>query len=280
MWCAAWRVVAIPGPRSISIFTRGLATVAAIMALAAYGVSWGFFLRTGQFANVEVMQFAVGNRGQLLDYFRHAEPTHIWAFGVVVSAAVTFPVLLVAAMRRLPGSRTPLPIRWGAGQRLAWWLATIVLWAALFQVVVDPVGQRRGASTDLLVRRLNPLVTLAASGAESLFSEAIRPVLQNEELTPIARAGPQAGQAALRERPSIVFIAVESLRYDVIHQQRQGREVTPTLNGLAKRGLNFTRAYAESTHRTIQTSAHIRLFIRYGRGGTTFTRQAIPGQGL
>ena len=48
--------------------------------------------------------------------------------------------------------------------------------------------------------------------------------------------------------PSIIIVAVESLRHDTIHQVHQGQEILPHINRLARQGLHLTRAYAESTH--------------------------------
>src|SRR5690348_8301615 len=57
IWCAAWRVMAIGRPGWFRFLIRGAALCAAVAALSVYGISWGFFLWTGQFADVEVIQF-------------------------------------------------------------------------------------------------------------------------------------------------------------------------------------------------------------------------------
>ena len=54
--------------------------------------------------------------------------------------------------------------------------------------------------------------------------------------------------SAEKARPSILFIAVEALRSDVVGLKHQGREVTPNLNRLAAAGVNWTRSYSQSTH--------------------------------
>jgi arylsulfatase A-like enzyme len=43
-------------------------------------------------------------------------------------------------------------------------------------------------------------------------------------------------------------VAVESLRSDVIYQWHQGKEILPNINGLARNGVQLTRAYSQSTH--------------------------------
>jgi arylsulfatase A-like enzyme len=247
MWCTAWLALAIRRPRWISLVTRGLAMTAAILGLLIYGTSWGFFLKTGQFATIEVVQFAAGNWGMLLDYLRHAEPTQIWSFGCVLAAAITLPISFLVLMSQSQWFRTPVKGS-GPGQRVVWWLATLLLGAVLYSVTDDPLPDRRNVSIDVLVRRLNPLVTLAASGAESLFCEAIEPILDHEDLTRIKPEWSESPASVVNDESSIVFVAIESLRHDVIHMRRQGREIMPTLNGLANRGLQLTRAYAQSTH--------------------------------
>jgi len=46
----------------------------------------------------------------------------------------------------------------------------------------------------------------------------------------------------------VIFVAIESLRHDVVHLVHQGREVTPHLNALTRNGIQWTNAYSQSTH--------------------------------
>lgn len=72
--------------------------------------------------------------------------------------------------------------------------------------------------------------------------------LKASELHPIFPETRVAPVLTEKEPSSIIFVAVESLRHDVIHLIHQGIEVMPHLNSLARNGLHLTRAYVQSTH--------------------------------
>ena len=55
----------------------------------------------------------------------------------------------------------------------------------------------------------------------------------------------------MSRKPNIVFFQIESFRGDLIGQVRQGIEVVPNLNRLARQGTTFTKGYASATHTSL-----------------------------
>jgi len=128
---------------------------------------------------------------------------------------------------------------------------------------VEPSMARQSMRQHALRHGLHPAFSLYASRVDALERGGIPSSMD------VSRLAPRAGlRASLRESdaslststhavskssqpnvaPSVIFIAVESLRADVLHQVHQGREITPHINRLADHGYEWTRAYAQSTH--------------------------------
>ncbi|MCA9048730.1 MAG: sulfatase-like hydrolase/transferase [Planctomycetaceae bacterium] len=100
--------------------------------------------------------------------------------------------------------------------------------------------------------RLNPLLTLmitawpqeAGTTAEELTDQQLG--LPRRGLPAAKTVPPVAGTIGARR--SVVVIAVESLRRDVIGLRHNGVPVMPHVSKLAESGCTFTKAYAQSTH--------------------------------
>jgi len=124
----------------------------------------------------------------------------------------------------------------------------VIAWSIVGEIRrADSSAIRRGQWNDALQRRLSPAVSLALSTVRRTLSEPIEPALDERRLTP--RTATSASVAVPATKPaSVIFLAVESLRHDVVNLRHQDREVTPNLNRLAKQGVHFTRAYTQSTH--------------------------------
>ena len=147
-----------------------------------------------------------------------------------------------------------------AGQQLAsrrrstWYALTFAVFSLIAVLVgLDRSDMRRFRSIDRLAHRTNPLVTLVVSVGESVFDEPIHDCLEDADLVAMDtyrwRPPDDAARPVGAAKPiSIIFIAVESLRSDVVHQRPAGRAVTPTMHQLATDGIEFTNAYSQSTH--------------------------------
>jgi arylsulfatase A-like enzyme len=225
----------------------GVALACALAALAAlYLASWGMYLRTGQFANLETVRFALANplpfaETQMLKAYL-AEVRSLLVVGLALVAAPLYLRWLARAEFR------PAPEELRRPRALLAVALTLGVFVALTYERVVRSQMRAEARSVALQRGLNPLLTLWMSWRESLALEPIPAVLTDAELAPRAGAAWQPPPATPASRPHVVFVKIESLRHDVVHQVHQGREIMPRLNALARAGVQFTRAYAPSTH--------------------------------
>jgi arylsulfatase A-like enzyme len=128
---------------------------------------------------------------------------------------------------------------------MIWYACTAALQAWLLVVSLDPSDLRRGERAYAFQHELNPAVALAASLAAAVAQDAIEPTLDAARLTPLSARWQPPERAA---RPSVLLLAVESLRSDAVGLVHQGREVMPHLSALGRDGIVFARAYAQSTH--------------------------------
>jgi arylsulfatase A-like enzyme len=236
-------------PRWLSHPLAGIALVAFVSAAAAYLASWCLYLRIGRFANVETIEFLLANwrAAPMLTVFWHDE----WASTAVVAVLATcLAVALPCAFRALVAtpSSSGDSSRLGICQAATW---CFLISAPQFLESLTPPTTSvlvYGAWKDAWSERTAPLITLFRSWVQSRAYDPIEPLLDVAELEPLT-ARPPMERAGTGERPpSIVFLAIESLRHDVVHQRHQGREITPHLNALAKAGVQFTKAYSQSTH--------------------------------
>ncbi|MCA9150469.1 MAG: sulfatase [Planctomycetales bacterium] len=233
-----------------------LLTAAPVTILAVgYLVSWGLFLHSGRFANFETGRFVLFNVRFLWPYLVEGEPQHLAAIAVVMIGVIAgVPWLLALAVSRpewRSGStkRSPALVTWAVIS-----LSTLYVWRAL---PAEPSVVRQAIRVHALSHGLNPAFSLYVSHREAGIKGTIPANLNVNMLTPLD-AQPTAEQAKLEQEsylgrlptpaPNVIFVAIESLRHDTIGLQHQGQTVLPNINRLADNGVNWTRAYAESTH--------------------------------
>jgi arylsulfatase A-like enzyme len=253
---AAWLILQSPGALGRRGWTRlakaidWMLTGAVIAGVSLAIGSWSMYLRTGRFANFESIQFVVRNLGEswLVEYLWRSEKLFVIGAGILtaVSAAALVP-LIKAVQHGSWNCPTIAPSRIRFGRAL--------VWLAIVLTVTTTQDARRRLRSPMLKRiwqeaatnRLHPLVTLAVTTAQAVFEEPIVAVIDRTELTPISandwNVPPLGGDS-----PSVIFLAIESLRHDVVGMTHQGREVMPHLTKLSREGVQFTRAYAQSTH--------------------------------
>jgi len=219
-----------------------LVLVFAVTASAAYIVSWGVFLQTGRFANLEAARFTAANLHMLGDYLQAADATQfVWLVLVIATLLLGLPLL--ANRMTHNGSSSLGHFR----SRLGVWLALLLI-VSLSQdrVFADASLPRRVTQVNQFRTCLNPLLTLLCSAMDAWNEEPIPACLDPADLVPYSINNTSASNS--ESQRSVIVIAVEALRSDVIHLRHQGREVTPHINRLASDGLHLTRAYAQSTH--------------------------------
>ncbi|MBS0211331.1 MAG: sulfatase-like hydrolase/transferase [Planctomycetes bacterium] len=250
LWLASRGLVHVARgwPRLARWMSYTVGAVGGVTLLAVYLASWGMYLQTGSFASREAIEFIVANAREslLANYLLRSE---VQSLVIAVAALVAIVVAGVALWPRFVAAH------WTPGAGLSRRLA-LRRWCAWLALLVVPltIGTFRPARTshsqlvlrhESLINQLNPTLTLMFSGLRGVVAEPIEPVLDERELRPIREV---ATLAARPDRPSIIFVAVESLRHDVVGLVHQGREVTPHLNALARGGVQWTRAYSQSTH--------------------------------
>ena len=209
-------------------------------------VSWALFFRTGRFANFDGLLFILCNPPQTT--WLYLGPGERVALTVLFAGTV---VLFLCTPKLLQiFSRAERHAKSSAGERVNFGRAlrriSIVLAMLAIWVVRDPSPQRGAQRLAVLNSSLHPSVALLASGVSHFLSEPIEACLDPEELTSVMRA-PWTPPAS-KSQPSVIFVAIESLRHDVVHLVHQGREVTPHLNALTRNGVQWSNAYSQSTH--------------------------------
>lgn len=230
----------------------GTATTAMLLLHVA---SWGLYLRTGRFANIEGFIFIAINPSATiwsdLTVQERLALSMLGATGLIGLLITPFLIRRVARQTwsvdlsaQASGHRSAVnPVR-------AWQGATVALLIPGLLVANDQSGHRKMMRVDALKNSVNPPLTLALSSLELLLSEPIEPVLNVAELTPRSAGRdwhpPVSSDGS--PTPSVIILSVESLRADVVNLEHQGREVMPHLNRLAGAGVHFTNAYAQSTH--------------------------------
>lgn len=224
------------------------------VAFGVYGLSWGVYLRTSRFLDWDAVHFTVGNFHLLWMYARQAEHG---AFFVTMAALTAVGAAVVCGGSWLPSGQWSIGDRAGLrrGQRMAWyslglgWL--LLLWTSPSSRNLSQMGREQ----DALRNCLHPAATMAASWVSSSLDERIEPCIEPSELRPLTQADAWNSSARVTNRANVILITIEAMRHDVVALQHQGREVMPTVNALARDGVQFTRAYSQTTHTDYSTTA-------------------------
>jgi len=243
---AAGRLSRNRSPAARHLVLAGLLVLLAPVVFA-YLASWSVFLRVGQFLNFEALEYALTDyRAMTWFYVRQSEPLSVAAaVGAAGLCLVLLGALLRTAFRTRTGGGPPHPLR----PLILYTLALALLCFLSFRWVLSEKSETRLPSElETLGKRVNPLLTLAVSWWEGRSLERIEPSLRVSELRPIAGTRWAPPAPTNRNRPSILFLKIESFRQDALGQSSQGTEITPNINRLAREGLMLTRAYTQATH--------------------------------
>lgn len=253
---ALWWLLARSAAFSRRLPAAGFFVSASVYSLLLVGLllhlgGWAMYFSTGQFGSVEAIEFFAKNAGEgwLTQYILQSERWYValavGGLGLVAAALPRMTRLVRDGFVREVPPASDRALRW---LRVGTMLMLLIAWVGIGALRrAEGSIMNRGIWADAVERRLNPTVTLVLSGLRRAGSEKIDPVLDEIILTPLASTTLVPPKLAT-DGPSIIFLAVESLRHDVVHLKFQGREVTPNLNRLARSGVQFTKAYAQSTH--------------------------------
>ena len=229
--------------RRLGIILRLIFGTFAGLIFITYCSSWGTYFRAEQFANVDGFRFILENPFDTTWlYLGTGERT------VIVLALVTTVLMVPTAAwfcPRIANLATTSDVKPRISRTAIWRTSAAIILISMYFVGGDPNPVSRNLRIDAAKTSISPVVTLVSAAVEAIREEPIAQCLDEDELTPITTWTAPAKEA---KRPNVMFIAVESLRADVVYQQHQGIEITPNLNRLARGGVNFTRAYSQSTH--------------------------------
>lgn len=229
-------------------------TFSGATAALLYSISWGLFFQSGRLANFEAIRFVTSNAEQLVPYFREAEPAVLATAGLVVFAALLIVPLHMWSSRRTTWKVTAdLVVESLSSKRFAAWLGLSLLTLACWnRIPAESSDLRRAVRREAVTNQMHPSLTLLIS-VYSTNSADIEPVLNENQL--VGRRSFQWNGSqrkpvttAASMPPSVIIVAIESLRHDMIFAEHQGQEILPNINRLARNGLHLTRAYAQSTH--------------------------------
>jgi arylsulfatase A-like enzyme len=230
----------------------GIFATASALLSCLYLACWASFLYTGVFPDTQMLAFlSSGSRSELrfmLSVIQQTLPNaHWYGAATVFAVALALPPGLKSLARNhwqpryLPGQ--------GAAAMLAW--ALTGLGCLFFIGMIQSVDDRQVRELAMLRIRtqMHPAVSLATSPAGAAYSE-IPKELDLSLLRPIYEPPPpnQADMDRLSHGPNVLYLAVESLRSDMIGKEHDGQLVMPNLTALAAKSLQFTRAHSQATH--------------------------------
>ncbi len=223
----------------------GVGFISSVLIFMQVG-SWGLFRQAGQFANLEAFRFLLINPPRSIWHdLATAERIALSTVGVVV--ALSF--VLSARFFQFLSTSQPVGKEHaprGFYCRSVWQVLTILVLIPSWIIVSDQSAHRRSTWIQTVKSRVHPVPTFAISTLEQFFREPIPANLDTTNLTPLTKKWSPPPQVA--KRPSVLILAIESLRADTVHLSHQGQEILPNINQLAKQGTQFTNAYAQSTH--------------------------------
>ena len=215
VWSAvAWSGFLLFGVGVVGIGRRDLTWWRAVIAGAPVVwliLSWGFYEMTGRFGSLEVLRFAFENFGMLMRYVVQVEPLRVLL--CLVGACLVASLWLVGAGRWVGGRLRPLVLAWLGGIAVA----SSVSWV---------LGISYGE--DLPIWEVHPVASLA--GRLVTRPEEFGQCLEASELVERA-VGSDVGivedwpsRSDGTPPPSVLWVAIESLRPDVLGLVHQGRD--------------------------------------------------------
>ena len=219
-----------------------IVTFAYVTALLVYASTWVMFFQAGRFPDIEAARFVLWNHRLLAHYVLAAEPHYlVLAALVVLATIVTVPAVFWFHARQRPSSTHQRQFIIGVVVMLA---AARGLWNALPREesmlrAVDRIHALRFG--------VHPSLSLLLAYYHNQNPDPIPDCLSAEDLVPIELPAASPSRTTVPAY-SVIFVAVESLRHDVIDLHHQGQAVLPNINSLTRSGAHFTRAYAQSTH--------------------------------
>lgn len=253
-WVTMGWVLWLAASRLRHLWARAVWSTLLAIAFAVYILSWGVYLHTSRFLDWDAVRFTIGNFHLLWMYVRQTEGG---AFFVTITALIAAGAAILCGGPWLANGQWSINGEAGfhRGRRVAWYSLGLG-WLLLFWTSPSSKNlSQMGREQDALRNCLHPIVTFATSCVSSSLGERILPCIEPSDLRPLTEADVWNHTAHLTNRANVILITVESMRHDVVGLQHQGREVMPQVDALARDGVQFTRAYSQTTHTDYSTAA-------------------------
>ena len=203
----------------------------------------------GCFLNLSLLRFAVTNMRN--GFFEHLVNSQRWTLVIlVVFLLFSTIVIFCKTFQKLTVSiYWPVPVP----PVLALFMAPAVRGLYLVRRH-SRQGAGRGIKTRIINHlsfKLDPLINFGLNCfdfyRQSKYENAL---LEESGLTPLSAAFSQPADA-MRDKPNVIFLQIESFRGDLVGQTLRGIEVVPNINRLAQGGTWFTRGYAAASHTSL-----------------------------
>ncbi len=221
--------------------------VVAVAAVALHISSWAIYFRAARFANLAGFEFIIANPPQTT-WLYLGSGERIAIAGLAGAALLGIPAVAIFSglLSRLLTTESSDSRGGTRLLRHAWACSVVAVVGLNWWMQHEPNPVQRNLRADLVENSVSPWLTLASSALHRWQTAEVPACLDASELREFEAWEPP--EATPTNRPSVIFIAVESLRADVVDLVHQGREVTPNLNRLARNSVRFGRAYSQSTH--------------------------------
>jgi arylsulfatase A-like enzyme len=247
-------------PRTLRWAVHGFLIALLLSGLVIYLISWGVYFQVGDFLSADGVEFFLTYAYYTWVQILNTRPWDLMIIGALVLAALVGAPFFLSRLARADFA-APLVAESSKGGTTAAKLARIrstrratfyAAWMTALALLLPPLWGPGVLSVilvhDSLIHRLNPGVTLIATGIQTLLDESIEPCLDTAELQPLHPNTYLPPPASAKTRPNVLMVAIESMRWDVALLVHQGQEVMPNFNRIARQGIVYPHAYCTSTH--------------------------------
>ena len=228
------------------------------VVLVALLLSWALQFSVGQFLSADALALAVGNGSQLLKHGLEFSPWVVVAFGPVLIFLLWIcwccmrARLFVVAPRRVAQIASIIYLVAFCAVGATWYKMSSAHTPRSHRVTGEIASDAQRWSRALR-KRTGPGIAFFASlfpqavgGVERYPAPALRLPEEKRERLSLSQYTRLTSPSA--NRYNVILVLVESLRADTLTALGSKRIVMPHLEGLARRSLVLSRAYAAATH--------------------------------
>lgn len=204
----------------------------------------------GTFVNLSLLRFAATNFQH--GFFEHLMVSQRW---ILVALLVFLAITTLVIFWKVLLNATRLNFLASPASRKAWiyiwlFLSVGITWSVV-RLNDEEVKSFKTRMMNHLCYKLDPLLNFGLNCFDFYRQSKYENMLLEESgLTPRSVAFSQPTNA-MRDKPNIIFLQIESFRGDLIGQVQQNIEIVPNINRLAKNGTLFSKGYAAASHTSL-----------------------------